>query len=75
MPSAHAVGENFVIEYRISADECAPGQMHFPETLEFIKYIKDKVDILHVSSGIHDLWGEILLDALYAPELYHGTDV
>lgn len=52
------VGENFVIEYRISADECAPGQMHFDETLEFIKYIKDKVDILHVSSGIHDLYGE-----------------
>jgi 2,4-dienoyl-CoA reductase-like NADH-dependent reductase (Old Yellow Enzyme family) len=52
------VGENFVIEYRISADECAPGQMHFDETLEFIKYIKDKIDILHVSSGIHDLYGE-----------------
>ena len=54
-----AVGEDFVIEYRISADECHPDQMHFPETLEFIKYIKDKVDTLHVSSGIHDLWGEI----------------
>ncbi len=53
-----AVGEDFVIEYRISADECHPEQMHFPETLEFIQYIKDKIDILHVSSGIHDLWGE-----------------
>ncbi len=53
------VGENFVIEYRISADECHPDQMHFPETLAFIKHIKDKVDILHVSSGIHDIWGEI----------------
>lgn len=52
------VGENFVIEYRISADEFHPEQMRFPETLEFIKYIKDKVDILHVSAGIHDLWGE-----------------
>ncbi len=52
------VGENFVIEYRISADEEHPDQMHFPETLEFINYIKEKVDILHVSSGIHDLWGE-----------------
>jgi 2,4-dienoyl-CoA reductase-like NADH-dependent reductase (Old Yellow Enzyme family)/thioredoxin reductase len=54
-----AVGENFVIEYRISAEEFHPDQMHFPETLEFIKYIKDKVDILHVSAGIHDIWGEI----------------
>lgn len=52
------VGENFVIEYRISADEFHPDQMHFPETLEFIGLIKDRVDILHVSAGIHDLWGE-----------------
>jgi 2,4-dienoyl-CoA reductase-like NADH-dependent reductase (Old Yellow Enzyme family)/thioredoxin reductase len=54
-----AVGENFVIEYRISAEEFHPDQMHFDESLEFIKYIKDKVDILHVSAGIHDVWGEI----------------
>ena len=53
-----AVGEDFVIEYRISAEEYAPDQMHFPETLEFIGCIKDKVDILHISSGLHDLWGE-----------------
>ena len=33
--------------------------MHFDETLEFIKYIKDKIDILHVSAGLHDLWGEV----------------
>jgi 2,4-dienoyl-CoA reductase-like NADH-dependent reductase (Old Yellow Enzyme family)/thioredoxin reductase len=54
-----AVGEDFVIEYRISAEEFHPDQMHFDETLEFIGYIKDKVDILHVSAGIHDVWGEI----------------
>ncbi|SHH87180.1 2,4-dienoyl-CoA reductase [Sporobacter termitidis DSM 10068] len=54
-----AVGENFVIEYRISAEEFHPDQMHFAETLEFIKYIRDKVDILHVSAGIHDVWGEV----------------
>jgi len=53
-----AVGENFVMEYRISADELHPEQMRFPETLEFIKYIKDSADILHASAGIHDFWGE-----------------
>ena len=52
------VGENFVIEYRISAEEFHPDQMHLDETIEFIGYIKDKIDILHVSSGLHDLWGE-----------------
>ena len=35
-----------------------PDQMHFEETLKFIGIIKDKVDILHVSAGLHDVWGE-----------------
>jgi len=52
------VGEDFVIEYRISAEEFHPDQMHFEETLKFIGIIKDKVDILHVSAGLHDVWGE-----------------
>jgi 2,4-dienoyl-CoA reductase-like NADH-dependent reductase (Old Yellow Enzyme family)/thioredoxin reductase len=47
------VGENFVIEYRISADEIHPEGMHFEETLRFIEMIKDKIDILHVSAGLH----------------------
>ena len=52
------VGEDFVIEYRISADEIHPEQMHIDETVEFIRYIRDKIDILHISAGIHDVWGE-----------------
>ena len=53
------VGEDFVIEYRISAEEFHPTQgTHFDEALKFIGFIKDKVDILHVSGGIHDVWGE-----------------
>ena len=46
-------GENFVIEYRISADEIAPEGMHFDETLKLIGYLKDHIDILHVSAGLH----------------------
>ncbi len=46
-------GEDFVIEFRISADEIAPAGMHFEETLELIGYLKDHIDILHVSAGIH----------------------
>ena len=53
------VGEDFVIEYRISADEIHPDQMHLAETIDFIRLIKDKIDILHVSAGIHDLYGDI----------------
>lgn len=47
------VGENFVIEFRISADEIAEEGMHFEETLELIGLLKDHIDILHVSAGLH----------------------
>jgi NADPH-dependent 2,4-dienoyl-CoA reductase/sulfur reductase-like enzyme len=46
-------GEDFVIEYRISADEIAEEGMHFDETLELIGLLKDHIDIIHVSAGIH----------------------
>jgi 2,4-dienoyl-CoA reductase-like NADH-dependent reductase (Old Yellow Enzyme family)/thioredoxin reductase len=49
-------GEDFVIEFRMSADEIHPGGMHLPETLKYVELIQDKVDILHVSAGLH---GEI----------------
>ncbi len=49
-------GENFVIEFRVSADEIHPDGMHYEETLKYIEMFKDKVDILHVSAGIHGEW-------------------
>jgi 2,4-dienoyl-CoA reductase-like NADH-dependent reductase (Old Yellow Enzyme family)/thioredoxin reductase len=48
-----AVGPDFVIEFRISADEIHPDGMHFKEVLQYIEMIQDKVDILHVSAGMH----------------------
>ncbi|NLM20134.1 MAG: FAD-dependent oxidoreductase [Peptococcaceae bacterium] len=47
------VGEDFVIEFRISADEIAEEGMHFEETLQLIGLLKDHIDILHVSAGLH----------------------
>ncbi len=49
-------GEDYVIEFRMSADEIHPDGMHLPETLKYVELIQDKVDILHVSAGLH---GEI----------------
>jgi len=46
-------GEDFVIEFRISADEIAEQGMHFEETLELIGMLKEHIDILHVSAGLH----------------------
>jgi 2,4-dienoyl-CoA reductase-like NADH-dependent reductase (Old Yellow Enzyme family) len=46
-------GEDFVIEYRCSGDEIAPGGMHIDETIELAGYLKGHIDILHVSAGLH----------------------
>ncbi|WP_258359123.1 FAD-dependent oxidoreductase [Moorella sulfitireducens] len=46
------VGNKIIIEYRISADELVPEGMRLEETLQFIKMIEDKIDLLHVSAGV-----------------------
>jgi 2,4-dienoyl-CoA reductase-like NADH-dependent reductase (Old Yellow Enzyme family)/thioredoxin reductase len=73
-------GENFVIEYRISADEIHPDGMHFDETLKFIDLIQQKVDILHVSAGLHgefqymrNWWQNYLMDRLY--NVHYAADI
>jgi len=45
------VGNKLAIEYRISANERIPGGMEEEGTIEFVKMIQDKIDLLHVSSG------------------------
>jgi 2,4-dienoyl-CoA reductase-like NADH-dependent reductase (Old Yellow Enzyme family)/thioredoxin reductase len=73
-------GENFVIEYRISADEIHPDGMHFDETLKFIELIQHKVDILHVSAGLHgefqymrNWWQNYLMDRMY--NVHYAADI
>jgi len=73
-------GESFVVEYRISADEIHPDGMHFDETLRFIELIKDKVDILHVSAGLHgefqymrNWWQNYLMDRQY--NVHYAADI
>lgn len=46
------VGNKLALEYRISADEMVEGGMGPEETIEFVKMIEDKIDLLHVSAGI-----------------------
>lgn len=46
------VGDGLAIEYRISADELLVDGMSLKETIEFLKMIEDKIDLLHVSSGV-----------------------
>ncbi len=47
------VGEDFLIEYRVSGDERVDGGMGLEETAEFCKIIESKVDLIHVTAGIY----------------------
>jgi 2,4-dienoyl-CoA reductase-like NADH-dependent reductase (Old Yellow Enzyme family)/thioredoxin reductase len=73
-------GDKFVIEYRISADEIHPDGMHLDETLKFIELIQHKVDILHVSAGLHgdfkymrNWWQNYLMDRMY--NVHYAADI
>jgi len=73
-------GEDFVIEYRMSADEIHPGGMHFEETLKFVEMIQHKVDILHVSAGLHGelqymrhWWPNYLMDRMF--NVHYAADI
>ena len=46
-----AVGNDMVIELRVSATEGIPGGLEFEESLEFMKLAQEYVDIMHISQG------------------------
>jgi 2,4-dienoyl-CoA reductase-like NADH-dependent reductase (Old Yellow Enzyme family)/thioredoxin reductase len=51
-------GPNFVIDYRISADEIIEDGMHFEETLKLMRILRDHgVDMFNVSAGLHSEGG------------------
>jgi 2,4-dienoyl-CoA reductase-like NADH-dependent reductase (Old Yellow Enzyme family)/thioredoxin reductase len=45
------VGDKLAIEYRISAEELAPGGMSLDDTIQFMRIIQGKIDLVHVSLG------------------------
>ena len=47
-----AVGEDMVIEIRVSATEDTPGGYDLPESLDFMEAAQEYVDIIHVSRGV-----------------------
>ena len=46
-----AVGEHFLIEYRISGDEFCEGGHTLQDAIDFCKVIDGKVDLIHVSAA------------------------
>lgn len=49
-----ALGDDFVIELRLSAVLHIPGSYEFEEMLQFIKSVEDKIDIVNVISGMDE---------------------
>ena len=46
------VGNKLAIEWRISSNELVPDGLTEDDTIEFVKLIEDKIDLLHVSAGL-----------------------
>ena len=47
-------GSDFLIEYRISGDELVEGGMRIDEVIEFLKLVEGKIDLAHISVGVHE---------------------
>lgn len=45
------VGDRLALEYRVSGDEMVADGMHLDETIEFLRLIQDRIDVVHVSLG------------------------
>ena len=45
------VGDNMLLEVRLSGDEMSPGGIVIEDTIEYIKMIEDVVDLVHISCG------------------------
>jgi len=68
------VGSKLAIEYRISATEHVPEGMHEEETIEFVRMIQDKIDLLHISVGL--LTDPVTIPHMIQPTYFpHGYNV
>ena len=62
-------GEDFVIEFRVSADEMHPDGMHFDETKAYLQMLDGWIDIVNVSAGLHTDYNYF---RYWWPNLYMG---
>jgi 2,4-dienoyl-CoA reductase-like NADH-dependent reductase (Old Yellow Enzyme family)/NADPH-dependent 2,4-dienoyl-CoA reductase/sulfur reductase-like enzyme len=49
-----AVGRDFPIEFRMSAEEHIPGGYNVDDAIQFAKLLESRIDLLHVSTGAHE---------------------
>ncbi|MGI6216779.1 MAG: FAD-dependent oxidoreductase [Coriobacteriales bacterium] len=51
-----AVGDDFIIDMRISGDERVEGGIHVDEATEFVKHAQDYIDMVNISGGLIVDW-------------------
>ena len=49
----NALGKEFIIEMRVSGDECMENGMGIDETVEFCKLVEPYIDSIHMSVGVY----------------------
>ncbi|WP_320128583.1 NAD(P)/FAD-dependent oxidoreductase [uncultured Sphaerochaeta sp.] len=68
------VGNKVAIEYRINANDMIPGSPSLEEVIAFVKVIEDKIDLLHVSRGMHSI--QALAPYINQPVYFdHGINI
>lgn len=60
-----AVGEDFIVGYRISGAEFVEDGLTIEDTSEFIKSVQDKLDYVHVSAGVYESMASYMITPLY----------
>lgn len=66
------VGEDFVIEYRMSGDEHLDSGLEADEAVEFGRMLEQYVDILHISSGSYYASRQYTFPTIFTP---HGCNL
>ena len=68
------VGKDFPIEVRMNGDDFVEGGMHLDDYVEFAKLIEDKVNLINVSCGSHEV-EELFVRTHPSMFLPHGCNV
>jgi len=63
-----AVGDNFILGYRISGEEFVEGGQTIHESVEFVKTVEDQLDYIHVSAANYESMAEWLIMPMYVPQ-------
>lgn len=70
----NAVGKDFTIDMRIGACEYVDGGLEVNDVVQFVKRIEDKIDMVHVSSGLDKFVAQTTY--IESPSVYpHGINV